>query len=62
MIGRATRYGFTLRLDAGDEIVASLAAVAERHDLRAGLVSGLGAARDIERGPGRDAGPALDGP
>ena len=45
-----TRYGYALRLDAGEEIVASLKAFATEHGVRAGLISGLGAVGETELG------------
>jgi len=45
-----TRYGHVLRLDPGEEIVASLRAFAEAEGLRCGLVSGLGAVGRTELG------------
>jgi predicted DNA-binding protein with PD1-like motif len=47
---RATRYGFALRLDSGEEIIASLKAFAVTHDVRAGLISGLGAVGETDVG------------
>jgi predicted DNA-binding protein with PD1-like motif len=47
---RATRYGWTLRLDGGEEIVASLGRFATQHGVRAGLISGLGAVGETELG------------
>jgi predicted DNA-binding protein with PD1-like motif len=45
-----TRYGFVLRLERGEEIVETLNAFAAAEDVRAGLVSGVGAAEQIELG------------
>ncbi len=45
-----TRYGFALRLDQGEEIIAGLTAFATRHGVRAGVISGLGAVGDPELG------------
>ena len=47
---RATRYGYALRLDAGEEIVASLQRFAAERGIRAGLISGLGAVGETELG------------
>jgi predicted DNA-binding protein with PD1-like motif len=47
---RRTRYGFTLRLDPGEEIVESLRSFAEAQGVRAGVLSAIGAALDIELG------------
>ena len=45
-----TRYGYALRLDPGEEIVASLASFAAAEGVRAGLLSGLGAVGETELG------------
>ena len=50
MQSRRTRYGYALRLDAGEVIVASLKAFAAEHGVRAGLISGLGAVGETELG------------
>ena len=50
MQSRRTRYGYALRLDPGEEIVASLRSFAAAHGLRAGLISGLGAVGETELG------------
>ncbi len=50
MQSRRTRYGYALRLDAGEEIVASLKSFAAAHGVRAGLISGLGAVGETELG------------
>ena len=47
---RITRYGYALRLDAGEEIIASLKRFAAEHGVRAGLISGLGAVGEAELG------------
>ena len=47
---QSTRYGYVLRLDAGEEIVGSLAAFAAERGIRAAAFSGLGAAGDCELG------------
>jgi hypothetical protein len=47
---RRTRYGFALRIDSGEEIIASLKAFAMENDVRAGLISGLGAVGETELG------------
>jgi len=47
---RRTQYGYALRLDSGEEIVASLQAFAAAHGVRAGLISGLGAVGETELG------------
>ncbi len=47
---RRTTYGYALRLDSGEEIIGSLAAFAERHGVRAGAISGLGAVGETELG------------
>jgi len=45
-----TRYGYALKIDAGEEIVAALASFAEAEGIRAGAISGLGAMADPELG------------
>ncbi len=50
MQSRRTRYGWTLRIDRGEEVIGSLAAFAARHGVRAGLISGLGAVGEAELG------------
>ncbi len=50
MQARRTRYGWTLRLDPGEDVVESLAAFAAAEGVRAGLISGIGAVGDTELG------------
>jgi predicted DNA-binding protein with PD1-like motif len=50
MQSRRTRYGFALRLDGGEEIVASLKAFALRYGVKSGLISGLGAVGEADLG------------
>jgi predicted DNA-binding protein with PD1-like motif len=45
-----TRYGYALRIDAGEEIVGSLTAFALDQGVRAAVLSGLGAASELELG------------
>jgi len=45
-----TRYGYALKIDAGEEIVSSLAAFAAAQGVRAGLICGLGAVGEAELG------------
>ncbi len=45
-----TRYGYVLRLDAGEELWAALKAFAAQENVRAGVLSGIGAASDVELG------------
>jgi hypothetical protein len=45
-----TRYGYVLRLDPGEEIVASLREFAKTERVRAGLISGLGAVGETDLG------------
>jgi predicted DNA-binding protein with PD1-like motif len=45
-----TQYGYALKLDRGEEIIASLVAFAERTGVRAGSISGLGAVGETELG------------
>lgn len=44
------RYGYTLKLETGEEIIATLTAFAAEHGVRAGMISGLGAVGDPELG------------
>jgi hypothetical protein len=39
-----------IRLETGEEVLSSLAAIAERHGLGGGWFNGIGAARDVELG------------
>ena len=50
MESQSTRYGHVLRLDRGEEVVESLVAFARQRGIRAGGLTGLGAADDIELG------------
>ena len=50
MQSQRTRYGWALRIDAGEEIVGALTAFAEREGIRAGMISGLGAVGETELG------------
>ena len=50
MESQRTRYGWALKLDAGEEIVTTLAAFAERESVRAAAISALGAVGDPELG------------
>ena len=50
MESQGTRYGYVVRIDRGEEIIATLRSFAETAGLRAGLISGLGAAADLELG------------
>jgi hypothetical protein len=45
-----TRYGYALKLDGGEEIIATLAAFAASQSVRAGMISGLGAVGETELG------------
>lgn len=45
-----TRYGYALKIDTGEEIIASLTAFAADQGVRAGLISGLGAVGPAELG------------
>jgi predicted DNA-binding protein with PD1-like motif len=47
---RRTDYGFALRLDPGEEIIAALKAFALAHGVRAGVICGLGAVGEAEVG------------
>lgn len=50
MKAQATRFGWMLRLDTGEEIVQSLRAFAEQYGIRAGIISGLGACGETDLG------------
>jgi len=50
MQSQRTRYGYAVKIESGEEIVATLAGFARRENLRAGLISGLGAVGDCELG------------
>jgi len=50
MQARSTRYGYALRLDTGEEIVASLQRFASERGIRAGLISGIGAVGETDLG------------
>lgn len=50
MQSQRTRYGYALRLDPGEEIIASLRSFAVAQGVRAGLISGLGAVGETELG------------
>jgi predicted DNA-binding protein with PD1-like motif len=45
-----TRYGYALKIETGEEIIASLTRFAQEANVRAGLISGLGAVGDCELG------------
>ena len=45
-----TRYGYVVRIDSGEEIVATLQAFARAQGVRSGLISGLGAVGESELG------------
>jgi predicted DNA-binding protein with PD1-like motif len=47
---RRTRYGYVLRLDAGEDVVTTLKDFAARENVRGGMLSGIGAAADVELG------------
>jgi uncharacterized protein len=47
---RRTRFGWTVRLDPGEEIVAALAEFAGREHVRAGEVTGIGSVSEAELG------------
>lgn len=50
MKAQAVRYGYIVRVDPGEEIVATLTAFARARGLKSGLVSGLGAVNLAELG------------
>jgi predicted DNA-binding protein with PD1-like motif len=45
-----TRYGYVVRIDSGEEIIASLRAFARAEGVRSGLISGLGAVGEADLG------------
>lgn len=50
MKSQRTGYGWLVRLDAGEEIVGSLASWAEAHGIVGGTISGIGAVGEAELG------------
>jgi len=50
MQSRRTRYGWTLRLEPGEDVVGTLHAFAAREGVRAGLISGIGSIGETELG------------
>jgi uncharacterized protein len=47
---QATRYGFAVKIEPGEEIIGSLAAFARERNVRAGMISGIGAVGECELG------------
>jgi predicted DNA-binding protein with PD1-like motif len=47
---RRTRYGYLIRIDSGEEIIATLRDFARAEGVRAGLISGLGSTGETELG------------
>jgi predicted DNA-binding protein with PD1-like motif len=47
---QGTRYGYAVKIESGEEIIESLGAFARRENVRAGLISGLGAVGECELG------------
>jgi predicted DNA-binding protein with PD1-like motif len=45
-----TRYGWVVRIDSGEEIIGTLQTFARDQGVRAGLISGIGAAGEVELG------------
>jgi len=45
-----TRYGWVVRIDLGEEIIATLQTFARDQGVRAGMISGIGAAGEVELG------------
>ena len=45
-----TRYGWVVRIDTGEEIIAALQTFASDRGVRAGLISGIGAVGEVELG------------
>jgi predicted DNA-binding protein with PD1-like motif len=50
MKAQETRYGYTVRIDSGEEIVSALTEFAETHAVRAGVISGLGSVGECTLG------------
>ena len=50
MESQRTRYGYALKIDSGEEIIETLASFAAAEGVRAGVLSGLGAVKDVELG------------
>src|SRR5215471_3267031 len=50
MESQGTRYGYAVRIEPGEEIIATLAEFAARVGVRAGEISGIGAGKDFELG------------
>jgi predicted DNA-binding protein with PD1-like motif len=50
MQSQRTSYGWAVKIETGEEVIATLVAFAEAHGIRAGLISGLGAIGDPELG------------
>jgi len=50
MESQAARYGHVIRLERGEEVIASLTAFAAERGVRAGLISGVGAMGEVELG------------
>lgn len=50
MESQGTRYGYAVKIERGEEIIATLSEFAARVGIRAGALSGLGAAGDLELG------------
>ena len=47
---RRTRYGYVVRIDTGEEIIATLRDFARAEGVRSGQISGLGAVGETELG------------
>jgi len=50
MESQGTRYGHALKIERGEEIIATLGEFAARAGVRAGALSGIGVAADLELG------------
>lgn len=50
MQSQRTRYGYAVRIESGEEIVATLAEFARRENVKAAMISGLGAVGACELG------------
>ena len=50
MQSRATRYGWVVRVDSGEDLFEALREFAVREDVRAGTLTGIGAVSETELG------------
>src|SRR5206468_8481234 len=50
MQSQRTRYGWALKIEPGEEVVATIQSFAATHGIRAGALSGIGAVGETELG------------